>query len=1118
MTGRNVLIVEDESIIARDLEIRLKAIGYRCAGIVSSGEKAIEAAGKRDIDLVLMDIHLQGRIDGIEAARRLQQDFRLPVVFLSGYSDRSTLEHVKKSNPYGFLNKPLGDNRDLRTAVEIALNKHRLERVLQEREAWLSTVLRDIADGVVATDPTGRVAFMNPVAESLTGWSSRDAAGKPVRSVLRIVDGRTKRPTEHPFIRLLRSGRLREFPPGSALIRKNLKAVPVDGSGSLIHNQKGKLWGSVLVVRDITERKKAEEEVRLARRRFEAIFNSSIDGMLHVDAGGKIRQINPALLRITDEPESTFIGKSLIGLVRRFFGPKRSRESVHLIGQMLSGREIPPSEIKFRSRVLEFRAGAVADLGGYVVFVRDVTARREAEKALRESEQKFRAMADQAPIMIGVSDASGAISFLNKAWMDLRGRTVEEEAGGTWAADLHPEDGDRVRRIMQSSVRRRRPYSVEYRIRDRFGKYRWIMETAAPMRDPDARLLGYIGTAVDLTDRKQTEEALRHTVLQLNGIFQALPDLYFRMEPDGTIVDYKAGRRRDLYLKPEAFLGRRMQDVLPQEAAAKFNSALGELASGTPYATIEYVLPLAAGKQVFEARLLILENGQVIAFVRDITERKTVENALRDREFWLIESQRAAGVGSYVFDVPGGVWSSSAALDELFGIDARYERTVNGWAELIHPEERERMIRYLNEVAIPGLRFDMDYRIRRRSDGEERWVMGLGRFDTDEKGRPVRMYGTIQDITERKRAEEAQRASEIRYRLLFETAHDGIGISDGGRIVEANNRLALMLGYEPSELIGLPIPDLFAPELREWIESHVPEDASTPEEHIALRRDGFRLPVEVQSWTIPYKGRHARVTVIRDITEHKKAQEAVENTERAFRLASIGTLAAGISHEVNQPLTALKVKVDGMLYWGEKDPETISRNLLPNLKFISAEAEKIDGIIRHMRSLIRRDKMPPSPVDLTLVVRKTVSAMRYQLASHNIHLIVRSGKKPVLAMADETSVEQVVLNLVSNAMKALDRLDRNEKKIVIAARAGVSKAVLAVSDTGPGIPDEIRGRIFEPLYSTESKGASMGLGLAIVRFFVEEHGGTIRVRNRASGGASFIIAYPKSAGLSAEAE
>jgi CheY-like chemotaxis protein len=176
MTDAQILVVEDENIVAKDIQNRLKNMGYQAPAICASGEDAIDKVAQLHPDLVLMDIMLKGQIDGIQAAERIRSLFNIPVIYLTAYSDESTLERAKISEPFGYLLKPF-EERELHTTIEMALYKHRMEKKLKESEQWLSTTLKSIGDAVIATDRNGRIAFMNPVAENLTGWTQSDAFG-----------------------------------------------------------------------------------------------------------------------------------------------------------------------------------------------------------------------------------------------------------------------------------------------------------------------------------------------------------------------------------------------------------------------------------------------------------------------------------------------------------------------------------------------------------------------------------------------------------------------------------------------------------------------------------------------------------------------------------------------------------------------------------------------------------------------------------------------------------------------------------------------------------------------------------------------------------------------------
>lgn len=170
MAKAKIMIVEDDRIVAEDIQASLKKLGYAVSATVSFGEEAIKKAKEDNPDLVLMDIVLSGEMNGTEAADQICFQFNIPIVYLTAYTDEQVMEKAKITEPYGYIIKPFED-RELKIALEIALYKHRMEKKLKESEAWFSATLKSIGDAVISTDSKGYVNFMNPVAESLTGWS-----------------------------------------------------------------------------------------------------------------------------------------------------------------------------------------------------------------------------------------------------------------------------------------------------------------------------------------------------------------------------------------------------------------------------------------------------------------------------------------------------------------------------------------------------------------------------------------------------------------------------------------------------------------------------------------------------------------------------------------------------------------------------------------------------------------------------------------------------------------------------------------------------------------------------------------------------------------------------------
>ncbi|MBM3235800.1 response regulator [Candidatus Poribacteria bacterium] len=255
------MVVEDDFIIADDIKESLISLGYAVCAIVSSGEQAIEKAAENKPDLVLMDIVLEGKVNGIEAADQIHSRFNIPVVYLTAYADAKTLERAKITEPYGYILKPYED-RELHSVIEIALYKHKMEKKLKESEEWLFTTLKSIGDAVIATDAEGRVKFMNLVAQDLLGWKPKDATGKPLQDIFNIVNEETGEQVENPVARVIREGIVVGLANHSVLIAKDGTKKPIADSGAPIKDDKGNIIGVVLVFRDITEQRKMEQELQ----------------------------------------------------------------------------------------------------------------------------------------------------------------------------------------------------------------------------------------------------------------------------------------------------------------------------------------------------------------------------------------------------------------------------------------------------------------------------------------------------------------------------------------------------------------------------------------------------------------------------------------------------------------------------------------------------------------------------------------------------------------------------------------------------------------------------------------------------------------------------------------
>lgn len=260
-----ILVVEDEPVISMIVTKRLGALGYSVTDVATSGGEAIRKALSGEVDLVLMDIGLPGEIDGIKAADQIRIMGDIPVIYMTAFTDPKTLNRAKATQPYGYVIKPFKDDT-LRSTIEMALYKHRMESRLRRSEELLSTILGSIGDAVIATDTSGFVTFMNQVAEEMTGWLQQEARGKALGDVYRSVEEKSRRARECPVAKVLRTACSLELSPRAILVSRDGVERMITDSGATIRDRKNRVSGVVLVFRDITEKLAMEEELFKAQR------------------------------------------------------------------------------------------------------------------------------------------------------------------------------------------------------------------------------------------------------------------------------------------------------------------------------------------------------------------------------------------------------------------------------------------------------------------------------------------------------------------------------------------------------------------------------------------------------------------------------------------------------------------------------------------------------------------------------------------------------------------------------------------------------------------------------------------------------------------------------------
>ncbi|MBI5446104.1 MAG: response regulator [Deltaproteobacteria bacterium] len=536
MSGQSVLIVEDESIVATDLERQLRRLGYDVVGTAASGQEAIELADQLEPQIVLMDIWLAGPMDGIEAAEAIRRERDVPVVYLTAHSDAATLARAKVTGPSGYVLKPF-EERELATQVELALYKHQADRQLRDQREWLRVTLTSIGDAVIATDAEGRVTFMNPVAERLTGWAAGEAAGQLLHAVFPVVNEQTGEPLPDPVARVLREGRAIPLANHAAVVARDGRSIPVEDSAAPIINAAGLVIGAVLVCHDVTEKRRAEEErqrlaatVQEERDRLAALLNSVSDEIWYADADKRLTLVNPSVGQQFGSTVSA--GEEVEDVAARFEvyrsdGSPRPIEEAPplraLYGEVIKNEgEIVRTPATGELRHRQVSSAPVRDAEGNVIgsvsVVRDITEGMRAEEALRESLERyerqvrlFECVASTTPDFVYLFDLQGRFLYANRRLLEVSGMALPDVVGKTyrelgyeqWHHDMH------MREIAQV-IETKRPIKGEVPFRAPltgiFGVYEYIF---TPVLGADGEVEVVAGTTRDVTERKEAEERVR---------------------------------------------------------------------------------------------------------------------------------------------------------------------------------------------------------------------------------------------------------------------------------------------------------------------------------------------------------------------------------------------------------------------------------------------------------------------------------------------------------------------------------------------------------------------------------------------------------------------------------
>jgi PAS domain S-box-containing protein len=620
---------------------------------------------------------------------------------------------------------------------------------------------------------------------------------------------------------------------------------------------------------------------------------------------------------------------------------------------------------------------------------------------------------------------------------------------------------------------------------------------------------------------RQAERALRERDARIRGLFDA--------NIIGICVGERGGRlieANDTYLRivgydREDLLSGRISwmDMTPPEWIDRSEKALSEFAmtGAVPPFEKEYFrkdgsrVPVLIGIAGIDGA-----EPHITAFVLDLTERKRAEQALQEHEVKIRRLVDANIIGIEFWDFEGRILEANDAFLRMVGYDrddlsaGRVHRD-----RLTPPEWRDHVARRVAEAKITGIIQPYEREFVRKDGSRVPVLIAGARFDESaDQG-----VAFVLDLTERKRAEEELRASEARFRTFVDHATDTFMLhAEDGTILDVNRHASESLGYSRDELIGMAATD-FDPDADAVFNRGMRERLDAGEiltfESRHRRKDGTEFPVEVRIRKFEQGGR--RVSLTRDITERKRAEaEARENERRyretqaelahANRLATMGHLTASIAHEVNQPIAAAVTNASAALRWLSAERLNLEE-VGQALHRIVENGNRASEVVGRIRALVKKAPPRKDAVSINAAILEVVALTHAEAARNRVSVRTQFADGVPLIECDRVQLQQVILNLIVNAIEAMSGLnDAPRELLVITEKAQPGGVLVAVRDSGPGLAPETLERLFDPFYTTKANG--MGMGLSICHSIIEAHGGRLWASANLPRGAVFQLTLP----------
>ncbi|MFH2089746.1 MAG: PAS domain S-box protein [Pseudomonadota bacterium] len=909
-------------------------------------------------------------------------------------------------------------------------------------------------------------------------------------------------------------------------IAKDGSRICTSTSAMPILDADGNLKGFRGVNKVITEQKLTAQALAESEAKFRTIFDTTSDAIMLLDKDGFF-DCNDATLKMfgcssreeflgnrPDElsPEYQPNGRSSRELVEEYNAAamQNGNHRFEWIHHRLDGTEFP---VEVLLNTLEINGKRALQ-----AVVRDISERKQAEKALAESEEKFRSFVENANDIIYALSTEGIFTYVSPNWTEILGHDPSEVLGKGIDFIVHPDDLPECWNFLTKILTTGEKQSgVEYRVRHKNGEWKWHTSNASPIKDREGLAIEYLGISRDIAERKQAEEQLINSRKEYQELFNSVLEGIGLVDANEMIQLCNPSFARIFEEpSPKAMLGKNLRSYVPED---QHHILLAETEKRKGGNISRYEIDIITAKNnrrtisVSISGRFDQENRYLGAYgsIIDITERKQAEEEIS--KFKTIADN--ASHGAVIVNLRGDILyinnhfaaMHGYVIDELLGINLSIFHT---------PEQLTDVIKINEDVVSTGSYSSREVWHKHR-DGTVFPTLMSGVIIKDKDGQPLYLAAMASDITEIKHKEEALRQSDEYSRSIVETANDAFAaIDNNGILIDWNHQAEKIFGWTRAEILGQRIDTtIIPPDFRQKHCEGLNRFLKTAEGPIlnqrveinAMHRDGHEFPVELTVWPVRFGHATYFNAFLHDITERKQTEEQLHRSREEAEAASMAKseFLANMSHEIRTPMNGIM----GMVHLLRRDGPSAKQ--AQRLDTIDRSAKHLLEIINNILDLSKIEAgklvIEEVPIRIDAIIDNVRTMLAERARNAGLELRVTSIDQTSPLLGDPTRIEQCLLNYAANAIKftaqgsvtlSVAKLDETEGSVTL--RFGVA-------DTGIGIDPEAAKRLFAAFEqadnSTTRKYGGTGLGLAITKHLAQLMGGTVGVESHPGAGSCF---------------